>query len=179
MKRNNLLIALLSLVLISSCSFLDKKDDEAPKLKRITGRVYYMGGEEITSIGLNAFSGTSYPLIASKEVLDEIFKLNNSILTVRGYIDPAIKYPLKSIHVEDYVKHELTSFTGKIHKTGKIGLADYYLQTKEKSYKVLTDKIVEVNNNLTVSVEISGYVFSDDDDHESIYMINLIKKDGK
>jgi hypothetical protein len=166
----------LLLLLISSCSYFNTEQNEAPKIKAVTGRIYFMGGESFTSIGLNAFNGPTYALLAKDEMLKKLNNLQNSIVTVKGYIDAEVMYPQKSIIVEEYKKLDLEKVTGKLHKSGLGSGAVYYLQTKEKAYNIIYDKFVEIGNLLEDVIELKGYIFKvDENSIDNIYLISVKK----
>jgi hypothetical protein len=169
------LIIVLIALFLCSCSKLQAKQEEEPNLVTITGRVYYMGSEPMTSIGLNTFNGGTLSVFAEKRVMDEIAGLQNSLITVKGYIDTAIKYPQKSIHVKEFKKLEAVFLSGKVLKSGMGGLARYYLQTKDKTYNIITEKIIEIGNFKGNMVQLKGYVFEAADAVDNVYLL-WIKK---
>lgn len=173
--KKYILVALF--LMLFSCAYPGAKDEDAiPKEDIITGRLYFMGTGPVTSMGLNTFDGRSYAVLSYKEIVDDINRLQDKVVTIKGYVDLEIMYPMQSIIIEEYKKIEAESISGSLSKKGAGINAAYYIQSEGKSYKIVTEKVITLESLIGVEVEIKGYIYETGEPTESIYLIKIKKK---
>ncbi len=176
MKKFLLIIIITLIYPLVSCSYFVEKKDNTPKEISVTGRIYFMGSEPFTKIGINAFDGRIYALLSEKPTANELSKLQGNIVTIKGLLDKKINYPQKSLLVNEYKKIEKQKVTGKLEKEGKGINARFYIQNDSKTYQLTTDSTITLGNLLGSEVEIEGYIYEVGNSVENIYSVTVEKK---
>jgi len=172
-------VVLIVTLLICSCGRNKPKETGPPKLVTITGRAYYAGSEPNASIALNTFNGKVRVLVVRTSELKKLMALENRIITVKGYIDPVVNYPQISIIVKEYKEVEASTISGKLIRSGIGELANYVLQTPEKSYTLVAERIIQINDLLKKEVYADGYVFDVENSGAHIYIQSVRSKEKK
>ncbi len=171
------LTSLLLILLLTSCSYLGTEDEPAPEKETITGRVYFMGNEPFINLGLNAFDGRVFALLADDDDMKALSEYQNKIVNIVGYVDKKIKYPQNSIIVEEYNKVDIGEVSGRLYKEGRGIRAHYYLQSKEMTYEVITENSIILEKYLNENVKMSGYIYAVRNSIDNIFELSVEKEE--